>query len=168
MTKSSRMGWAIVALATLGLVAPATGADRELINVYCAGAGVDGFLSPDVGDSTKDVTKFLRGKKKTLRLVETEADADLIVTITGREVQGTGKKEYTTRSSGKGSSRKTTSSSKEKTVKVVFVTLQAGKYQMEMEGVDSGFWSAAAHQLAGKIDKWIKQNHAQIISRRGT
>ena len=99
MTKSSRMGWVIVALATLGLVAPATGADRELINVYCVGAGVDGFLSPDVGDSTKDVTKFLGGKKKTLRLVESEADADLTVTITGREVQGTGKKEYTTRSS---------------------------------------------------------------------
>jgi hypothetical protein len=141
---------------------------RELINVHCQALGEDGFVSKDVGDSTRDVAKALEGKKKTLRLVDDPSQADVVITVVDRAVEGTGEREYrTTTSRSKSGKRRTTrTSSKEKTVKVVYAELQAGKFTQKMTGVDSAFWSFAASNLARDIDSWLKENHEQIMALR--
>jgi hypothetical protein len=133
-----------------------------LVRVFCGGKGVGGFVTPDVGDSTKDLIKALGSKKKTLVLVADPKEADVQVLVTGREEQGTGQREYTTRSSRS----RTTTSSREKTVKVVFANVHVGKVKLDLSGTSGSFWSVAAGDLAGKIDKWIQQNSGQIFARR--
>jgi len=154
---------AVLLLGLLSVGASVSGEDDgPLVRVFCGGKGAGGFVSPDVGDSTKDLIKALGSKKKTLLLVDDPKHADVQVLVTGREEQGTGQREYTTRSSR----NRTTTSSREKTVRVVFATLQVGKVKLDLNGASGSFWSLAAGDLAGKIDKWIKQNGAQIVGQR--
>jgi hypothetical protein len=131
------------------------------MNVYVRGAEAGGFVTPDVGDSVKDLNKALGGKK-VLRLVPASEEADLVVTVVSRGLQETGRRIYRSRST-RHSYRST--SSKE-TVKVVRATLAAGGYKLPMFGVDDLWWGSAAGDLAGKIDKWVKGNYGQLLARR--
>jgi hypothetical protein len=131
------------------------------MNVHVRGAEVGGFVTPDVGDSVKDLNKSLDGKK-VLQLVPTADEADLVVTIVSRGLQETGRRIY--RSSSTRHSYRSTSS--KEMVKVVRATLVAGGYKLPMFGVDDLWWGSAAGDLAGKIDKWIKGNYGQLLARR--
>lgn len=133
-----------------------------LIRVYIAGVTNGGFVAAEVADSVGDLVKLFRTKKKTLEVVETANEADIEVIVTGREVAGTGQREYTTRSGNSwGGGNRTTTSSKEKTTNQIHVLLQVGAFRQEMSGTGP-FWAVAANEVVNQVEKWVRQNSAQI------
>jgi len=131
------------------------------INVCVRGAGEEGFVAGEVADSVKDLQKHLDGKK-VLRLVDRARDAEVIVTVVGRDNELTGRSTYRSHSSGHHYSSTTT----KETVRVVRAVLKAGSYEQEMYGVDNIWWGIAAKDLAKKVEKWVESNYGQIIDRR--
>jgi hypothetical protein len=138
---------------------------QRLIGIYVE-SGADGFTAAGGGDSSLDLMKSLRGKDKTLRVVDSAANADVIVRITSRDT----KKEvgsittYGSKSDdGKRSSKTTVPN--ENTTRIVRATLKAGAFETDLEGQGS-FWRLAADNLAGQVDRWVKQNYARLVEKR--
>lgn len=137
-----------------------------VVRVHCMGASQNGFTSPDIADSVRDLTKLLASRKKTVTLVDTPAQAEVLVVVTGREVQGTGQQSYATTSSKTyGGGRRTTTTSREKTTNVLFATLQVGDFRQPLVGAGP-FWAVAADAVADHVEKWLKVNAAQVIQPR--
>ena len=134
----------------------------EPIRVHCRGAGTGGFVTPEVGDSLKDLLGAFDGKKDVVQLVDSPDKADLVVTVQGRGYQETGRRVY--RSTRTRHSYRSTSS--KETVKVVRASLEAGAYKLTIYGVDNNFWKSAANGLASQVEKWIKGNYAQLLAKR--
>ncbi|HMJ60259.1 MAG TPA: hypothetical protein VK493_00795 [Bryobacteraceae bacterium] len=138
---------------------------QRLIGVYVE-SGADGFTAAGGGDSSLDLMKSLRGKDKTLRVVDSAANADVIVRITSRD----SRKEvgsittYGNRSDDGKKSTKTTVPN-ENTIRIVRATLRAGAFETDLEGQGS-FWRLAADNLAGQVDRWVKQNYARLVEKR--
>ena len=138
---------------------------QRLIGVYVE-SGADGFTAAGGGDSSLDFIKSLRGKNKTLQVVGSAANADVIVRITSRDT----KKEvgsittYGNKSDDGKKSTKTTVAN-ENTIRMVRATLKAGAFETDLEGQGS-FWRLAADNLAGQVDRWIKQNYARLVEKR--
>ena len=114
-------------------------------------------------DSAKDLKGQLSTKKKTLRLVETAADAALVIEVLGRGEQAQDTK---TVQRGVLSGRLEQRSD---TAKVLRVKLSVGDYSTEIEGRDEErefksytTWGMAAGDAAIQIDKWIKTNRAKL------
>jgi hypothetical protein len=137
---------------------------QRLIGVYVE-SGADGFTAAGGGDSSLDLMKSLRGKDKTLRVVDSAASADVIVRITSRD----SKKEvgsittYGNKSDDGKKSTKTTVAN-ENTIRIVHATLKAGAFETDLEGQGS-FWRLAADNLAGQVDRWVKQNYARLVEK---
>jgi hypothetical protein len=131
----------------------------EPVGVYCAAATRGGFIDPDVADSLRDLKDALRGKKKTLRLVTTPAEAALVITVEERA------KEFAGRDVALGPLILAgVIVPKTKTVKTVYATLEAAGEEFMMAGVNDDFWQLAAEDLAGRIDRWIKVNRARLTA----
>src|SRR4051794_26124173 len=116
-------------LLLLLVVASPAGWSQRLINVYVDGTGTDGFTNAGAGDSAQDLTKALQGKDKTLRVVESAADADVIVHINSRD----SRKDINSVSTYKdksddGKRTTTTTQANESTVRMVYATLTAGEF----------------------------------------
>ncbi len=122
-----------------------------------AGDPASGFVQPDAKDSARDLTAALSGKK-SMRLVTDRAQADVWVRVDKRFRRGTG----SAIASGSG----TTVGAAQVEDQVVSATLIVGDYTAELEGADWWSWKSAAGKLAKTIDKWIKENNEQIVSRR--
>jgi len=153
----SMMAW-LAALVAAPM--PVVAAD-DPIRVYCTGVTQSGFIAPTVADSVTDLIKMLK-TKKALVVVDTRDTAQIVVTVTTRSVEGTGQRDYTTRSTTSGSgTRRTTSTSRERTTNVVQATMQVGKFKQQLIGT-GGFWGAAANDVAEQVEKWAKSNAAQI------
>lgn len=131
------------------------------VTVCVRGAGEGGFVSADVGDSVKDLQKTLDGKK-VINLVRDPRDAEVVVIVVGRGNEETGKEVYHSHSYGHSYSSSTT----KETVRVVHAVLKTGSYELEMFGVDNVWWGLAAKDLGKKVEKWVKDNYDQILSRR--
>lgn len=162
--RTTRRAWVSGLLFTAGLLAGVpsmAGAQDAPILVYCTGVTQSGFIAPAVADSVSDLIKVLKSRKH-LRVVDDRREAQVIVTVTGRSVEGTGQRDYTTRSTPTSNGgRRTTSSSRERTVNVVRATMQVGRFKQELVGT-GGLWSAAADDVSGQVEKWVKNNAAQI------
>lgn len=162
--RTTRRTWVSSILLTAGLLAGVpsmTGAQEAPIRVYCTGVTQSGFVAPAVADSVSDMIKVLKTRKH-LRVVEDRREAQVIVTVTGRSIEGTGTRDYTTRSTPTSSGgRRTTSTSRERTVNVVRATMQVGRFKQELVGT-GGLWTAAADDVSGQVEKWVKSNAAQI------
>jgi hypothetical protein len=136
-----------------------------LIGVYVE-SGADGFTAAGGGDSSLDLAKSLRGKTKTLTVVDSAANADVIVRITSRDTR----KEvgsvttYGNKSDDGKKSTKTTVAN-ENTIRIVRATLKAGTFETDLEGQGS-FWRLAADNLAGQVDRWVKQNYARLLEKQ--
>ncbi len=154
----------LIAVLLLTLGAQAIWSQR-LIGVYVE-SGADGFTAAGGGDSSLDLAKSLRGKTKTLTVVDSAANADVIVRITSRDT----KKEvgsittYGNKSDDGKKSTKTTIPN-ENTIRIVRATLKAGAFETDLEGQGS-FWRLAADNLAGQVDRWVKQNYARLVEKR--
>ena len=131
------------------------------VRVCVRGAGEGGFVSADVGDSVKDLQKTLDGKK-VIDLVRDPREAEVVVIILGRGAEETGRETYHSHSSGHSYSSTRT----KETVRVVRAVLKAGSYELEMFGIDNVWWGLAAKDLGKKVEKWVKDNYDQILSRR--
>jgi hypothetical protein len=146
----------------MGSAAAALADTVEPIRVHCRGAGASGFVTPEVGDSLKDVLGAFEGKKDVIQLVDSPDKADLVLTVQGRGYQETGRRIYrSTRTK-----RSYRSTSTKETVKVVRASLEAGAYRLTIYGVDNSFWKSAANGLAGQVEKWVKGNYPQIMAKR--
>ena len=162
-TASGLRAGASVTAAWLLLIVPAQAdkARAERVTVYCGGAFDRGFQRADIADSTRDLREALKGKKKTLVLVDDarQADVAVIVEDRGRDVVGTRVRREDW--PGGGDVESTV-----KTLKTVRATLIAGPYEQALVGTDDIFWSLAADQLASQVDRWIKTNREHLLARR--
>jgi hypothetical protein len=141
------------------------GASQRLINVYVVN-GADGFTTSGGGDSSMDLKKSLQHKNKTLRLIDSESNADLVVRVTSRnEVKELGSLTTYSNKSDDGKRQSATTVPTQNVRRVVHATIKAGDFETELQG-ESILWSGAADNLGGQIDHWIKQNYARLIEKR--
>lgn len=143
-----------------------TGWSQQLINVYVDGASADGFTNAGAGDSAQDLTKALQGKDKTLRVVESAANADVIIRINSRDSRKDVNSVSTYKNkSDDGKQTTTTTQANESTVRMVYATLTAGDFKTDIEG-EGMTWRIAAGAVASKVDKWSKENYARLVEKR--
>ena len=142
-------------------------AAAQPVRVYLFTAPAAQFVdqkSKGRADSLKDVRDRMKGKK-TLQLVDSVEEADLSVEIIERVFQQTGNSTSTFKPYV---GVETTAESKPS----IHVTLTAGTYSTELYGSQitvwgkGGVWRSAAEGLASDVEKWVKENHEQLIAGR--
>jgi hypothetical protein len=155
----------IPAVLSLALFAAPCAFAQQFVNVFVTGDN-NGFSAAGANDSALDLQKSL-ANKKTLRVVNSASEADIVVRIDSRdahkEVDG-----YTTttnRSDDGRSSTKNTNTN-EKTVRNLHATLMAGDFTQALDAQSEMSWRFAADNIAGQIERWAKQNYPRLIARR--
>jgi hypothetical protein len=155
----------IPAVLSLALFAAPSAFAQQLVNVFVTGEN-NGFSAAGANDSALDLQKSL-ANKKTLRVVNSPSEADIVVRIDSRdshkEVDG-----YTTttnRSDDGRSSTKNTNTN-EKTVRNLHATLMAGDFTQALDAQSEMSWRFAADNIAGQIERWAKQNYPRLMARR--
>jgi len=155
----------ILAVLSLALFAAPCAFAQQLVNVFVTGES-NGFSAAGANDSALDLQKSLSGKK-TLRVVNSASEADIVVRIDSRdshkEVDG-----YTTntnRSDDGRSSTKTTTTN-DKTVRNLHATLMAGDFTQALDAQSEMSWRFAADNIAGQIERWAKQNYPRLMAGR--
>jgi hypothetical protein len=154
-----------LAVLSLVLLAAPSAFAQQLVSVFVTGES-NGFSAAGANDSALDLQKSL-ANKKTLRVVNSASEADIVVRIDSRdshkEVDG-----YTTntnRSDDGRSSTKTTTSN-DKTVRNLHATLMAGDFTQALDAQSEMSWRFAADNIAGQIERWAKQNYPRLIAGR--
>jgi len=157
----------ILAVLSLALLAAPSAFAQQLVNVYVTGEN-DGFSAAGANDSALDLQKSL-ANKKTLRVVNSPSEADIVVRIDSRdshkEIDG-----YTTntnRSDDGRSSTKTTTSN-DKTVRNLHATLMAGGFTQALDAQSEMSWRFAADNIAGQIERWARENNSRLMARRAS
>jgi hypothetical protein len=107
-------------------------------------------------DSTTDLAAALKGKKKTLALVDDPATAQLTVEVIERSEVGLGKQQRNT-VTGTLDEKK----GRRVTARITTAAGQSGDVSYTSEG-EILMWRNATIGLAGKIDSWIKENRAAL------
>ena len=111
-------------------------------------------------DSAADLTKMLlRHAKKTVLVVETPAEAAVVIEVLGRGPVTLDTKSIQSTSGGARIEQKSDVGY------VLRVKLSVGEYSTEIEGSSTGglkSWTDAAFGAAIKIDTWIKTNRAKL------
>lgn len=157
----------MLAILSLALLVTPSSFAQQLVSVFVPGES-DGFSAAGANDSALDLQKSL-ASKKTLRVVNSASEADIIVRIDSRdshkEVDG-----YTTNTNrsddGRSSTRTTTTN--DKTVRNLHATLMAGDFTQALDAQSEMSWRFAADNIAGQIERWAKQNHARLMAGRNT
>jgi hypothetical protein len=155
----------ILAVLSLALLAAPSAFAQQLVSVFVTGEN-NGFSAAGANDSALDLQKSL-ANKKTLRVVNSASEADIVVRIDSRdshkEVDG-----YTTNTNhsddGRSSTRTTTTN--DKTVRNLHATLMAGDFTQALDAQSEMSWRFAADNIAGQIERWAKQNHARLAAGR--
>lgn len=155
-------------LAFLILASPLPALSQQLINVFVQSEN-GGFTAPGASDSALDLQKSLRNKPKTLRVVDSESEADIIVRIDGRD----SRKEvdsFTSNSNTSKDGRSTTktTTANDKTVRMLHATLISGDYSMPLNAESDMGWRFAADNIAGQVERWARDNSARLMARRTT
>ena len=156
----------VLALLSLALLAAPRAFAQQLVNVYVTSDN-NGFSAPGANDSALDLQKSL-ANKKTLRVVNSPSEADVIVRIDSRdshkEVDGY-TSNRTTSDDGRSSTRTTTQN--DKTVRNLHATLMAGSYTQALEAQSEMSWRFAADNIAGQVERWTRENNSRLMSQRG-
>jgi hypothetical protein len=142
--------------AVLALSASLSAADPVAVYVTSAGAA-NGFTDPskDNRDTVKDLRDSLKDAKE-VRLVESPSEAQIVLTVQGRQVN-----DIPSSSVFGGSD-----SDQKRTIRVM---LQAGTYETTLEasgylgtfGTAGGFKKAAG-KIAKQVREWIAANRASL------
>ncbi|WP_260703885.1 hypothetical protein [Edaphobacter flagellatus] len=153
----------VLAVLSLALLAAPCAFAQQLVSVYVTSDN-NGFSAPGANDSAIDLQKSL-ANKKSLRVVNSAQEADVIVRIDSRdshkEVDGY-TSNRTTSDDGRSSTRTTTQN--DKTVRNLHATLMAGSYTQALEAQSEMSWRFAADNIAGQIDRWTRENYARLMS----
>ncbi len=138
---------------------------QSLITVF-VDAGSDGFTTAGAGDSVKDLAKSLRGKEKSLRVVDSASEADVLVYVTSREERKKlGSIITNTNKSNDGKNTTTTTTPTEETTYIVHAVIRSGDFQTQVDG-EGMTWRWAADRIAGRVDSWVKQNTPRLLEKR--
>lgn len=154
----------LVLLSLALLAAPSTFA-QQLVNVFVTSDN-NGFSASGATDSAVDLQKSL-ASKKSLRVVSSPSEADIIIRIDSRdqrkELQG-----YTTNTnrSDDGKSTTKTTTANDTIIRTVHATLMAGDYTQALDADSNVGWRFAADNIAGQVDRWARENGARLIARR--
>ncbi len=144
----------------------ATGLSQSLIRVYVQ-AGSGDFAANGAGDSALDVRKALLGKARTLRVVDSPTEAEVVVRIDSRNVRKETASINTYANQSKdGKSGTATTVPTVRNVNELHVTLLAGNSQIPLETESALSWRLAASDMASSVDHWVKENYAKLIERR--
>ena len=139
---------------------------QTLIRVYVQ-AGSGDFAANGAGDSALDLRKALLGKSRTVRVVDSASEAEVVVRIDSRNVRKETASVNTYANESKdGRSGTATTVPTIRNVDVLHVTLLAGNSQIPLETESALSWRLAASDMASSIDHWVKENYAKLIERR--
>jgi hypothetical protein len=155
----------VLAVLSLALLTVPCAFAQQLVSVFVTGDN-NGFSAAGANDSALDLQKSLAGKK-TLRVVNSPSEADIVVRIDSRdshkEVDG-----FTTNTNrsddGRSSTRTTTSN--DKTVRNLHATLMAGDFTQALDAQSEMSWRFAADNIAGQIERWTRENSPRLMARR--
>jgi outer membrane protein assembly factor BamE (lipoprotein component of BamABCDE complex) len=155
----------VFAVLSLTLLAAPCALAQQLVNVFVQSDN-NGFSAAGATDSALDLQKSLRNKK-SLRVVDSPSEADVIVRIDSRdqrkEVDG-----YTTNrnTSDHGRSSTKTTTANDKTIRALHATLMAGDYTQALDAESDMSWRFAADNIAGQVERWTKQNYSRLMAVR--
>lgn len=133
----------------------------------------DGFVdtSREIQDSLKDVRKELADRRE-LRLTDTRADADIVLTVVAR---GVGTQAFGQRVQYSEYYRNAEMTSTPILANTFWLTgvLEAGSYRKEFTGAHTqesqyslGAWSECADKLGKDVRAWASANAEQLRARR--
>ncbi|HEX6739943.1 MAG TPA: hypothetical protein VF310_16815 [Vicinamibacteria bacterium] len=132
--------WLLAAALPAAAAEPARSPQPDRLLVYCTGAASpEGLQSPDVADSARDLREALADKKKTLRLTDDPQAADVQIIVDSRQGGP---------------------------IKTVYATLITGSHEERLVASDDLFWTFAAENLAGQVDRWLKFNRVPLMAAR--
>ncbi len=139
---------------------------QTLIRMYVQ-AGSGDFAANGAGDSALDLRKALLGKSRTIRVVDSPSEAEVVVRIDSRNVRKETAAVNTYANQSKdGKSGTATTVPTIRNVNVLHVMLLAGNSQIPLETESALSWRLAAGDMASSIDHWVKENYARLIERR--
>jgi hypothetical protein len=139
---------------------------QTLIRVYVQ-AGSGDFAANGASDSALDLRKALLGKSRTMRVVESPSEAEVVVRIDSRNVRKETAAVNTYANQSKdGRSGTATTVPTVRNVDELHVTLLAGNSQIPLQTESALSWRLAAGDMASSIDHWVKENYAKLIERR--
>ncbi|MEZ2348046.1 hypothetical protein [Terriglobus sp. RCC_193] len=149
----------------IALIAPASWS-QTLIRVYVQ-AGSGDFAANGAGDSSLDLRKALLGKSRTLVVVDSPAEADVVARIDSRNVRKETAAVNTYANQSKdGRSTTATTVPSVRNVNELHVTLLAGNSEIPLHTESALSWRLAASDMASSIDHWTKENYAKLVERR--
>jgi YD repeat-containing protein len=151
----------VVALSFFAVMRADVASAQGRITVYVTQAGEEsGFTARGADDSVLDLTKSL-SKKKRLAVVNSKAEADIIIRVDSRDssLKTAGVNTYKTKD---GKTHAYTYSQQER---VVHATLEVDDYKLELHG-EGAFWSQASDEVAKDIDKWVNDNLIRLVEKR--
>lgn len=139
---------------------------QNLIRLYVQ-AGNGEFASNGANDTALDLIKAIQGKSKILTIVDSAANADLLLRVDKRDTRTvtTSVSTYANESKDGKSASATTIPSKT-TYLIVHSTLIAGDFQMEIVKESSLSWRLAAGETVSQVERWARENGAKLIAKR--
>lgn len=151
----------------LALTVPAAWS-QTLIRVYVQ-AGNGDFAANGAGDSALDLRKALLSKSRTLVVVNSAAEADVVARVDSRNVrkETSAVNTYSNKSDDGKSTTKTTVPTVQ-TINELHVTLLVGNSEIPMQSESSLSWRFAAGDMASSIEHWTKENYTKLVERRLT
>jgi len=155
----------VLAIVSLALLAAPSAFAQQLVNVFVTGDN-NGFSAAGATDSALDLQKSL-ANKKSLRVVNSPSEADIIVRIDSRdqrkEVQG-----YTTNTnrSDDGKSTTKTTTANDTIIRTIHATLMAGDFTQALDANSEMSWRFAADNVAGQVERWARENYPRLMARR--
>ena len=162
-----RIGRLVVGIVVALFAYAADASAQDLIRVHVVPPTAEGGFVDDTlkgqQDSFADLTERLR-KSKTLTVVDDPAVADVTLEIRGRGWKATS-------ITGDVITEKDVvlSPAARDLRKEVTIVLKAGTYEKALSAQNSqvfGAWKAIAGRLASDVEKWVKDNRTQLLSRR--
>jgi len=157
----------LVALLCVVALVPMSVWSQTLIRVYVQ-AGEGEFAANGASDSALDLKKALLGKSKTLMVVDSAADADVVARVDSRRVRKETAAINTYANQSKDGKQTTvTTTPTTRHINELHVTLLVGNSEIPLDAESDLSWRLAAGDMASSIDKWVKQNSAKLLEKRG-
>lgn len=150
------------------------GAEPKIAIFVTTPASASGFVevSKDVLDSVTDIKKRVQSKKKELLLVDSAADADVVLRVLERRVvtETYGERvTIDTLRSGTGTTTRATAGPATAWAAYVLTEMEAGSYRKRIPGVSANRavpWGDCADMIVSELRSWVGANRDRLQSLR--